>query len=126
MAVGRLVGLGLVWSACFVGDGEGSIEKAGNKGCLRAHVATVHVVGIFDWQSFAGPDGRDVIRRVREHDLPLSAQLGVLGLNGITALLGLTLIGEPKPGDTVLEVIRVEVIRVTGVIRMRGRQELRR
>lgn len=60
------------------------------------------LVGMFGWQRFADSDGRDVIRRVREDDLPLSVQLGVLGLNGITALLGLTLIGEPKPGETVL------------------------
>jgi NADPH-dependent curcumin reductase len=39
---------------------------------------------------------------VREDDLPLSAQLGVLGLNGATALLALTLVGEPKPGETVV------------------------
>lgn len=60
------------------------------------------LVGMFGWQDFADSDGRDVIRRVRESDLPLSAQLGVLGLNGTTALLGLTLIGEPRPGETVL------------------------
>lgn len=60
------------------------------------------LVGMFSWQSFADSDGHDVTRRVREDDLPLSAQLGVLGLNGITALLGLTLIGEPKAGETVV------------------------
>jgi NADPH-dependent curcumin reductase len=60
------------------------------------------LVGMFGWQHFADSDGSNVIRRVREHDLPLSAQLGIFGLNGITALLGLTLIGEPKPGETVL------------------------
>ena len=43
-----------------------------------------------------------MVRRVREEDLPLSAQLGVLGVNGVTALLGLTLVGEPKPRETVV------------------------
>ena len=60
------------------------------------------LVGMFGWQRFADADGRDVVRRVREDDLPLSAQLGVLGLNGVTALLALTLVGEPKPGETVV------------------------
>jgi hypothetical protein len=57
---------------------------------------------MFGWQDFADADGRDVIRRVREDDLPLSAQLGVLGVNGVTALLALTLVGEPKAGETVV------------------------
>ena len=37
-----------------------------------------------------------------EDDLPLSLSLGVLGLTGLTAYLGLTELGEPKPGDTVV------------------------
>ena len=60
------------------------------------------LVGMFGWQHFADAEGRDVIRRVREDDLPLSVHLGVLGVNGVTALLALTLVGEPKPGETVV------------------------
>ena len=60
------------------------------------------LVGMFGWQLFADADGRDVIRRVREDELPLSVHLGVLGVNGVTALLALTLVGEPKPGETVV------------------------
>jgi NADPH-dependent curcumin reductase CurA len=60
------------------------------------------LVGMFGWQLYADSDGTDVIRRVDEHDLPLSAQLGLLGLNGVTAFLALTRIGEPKPGETVV------------------------
>lgn len=60
------------------------------------------LVGMFGWQRFADSDGREVVRRVREDDLPLSAQLGVLGLNGVTALLALTLVGEPRAGETVV------------------------
>ncbi len=60
------------------------------------------LVGMFGWQLFADSDGVSVIRRVRETDLPLSAQLGVLGLNGVTALLGLTRLGDPRPGQTVV------------------------
>jgi len=60
------------------------------------------LVGMFGWQLFADSDGTEVVRRVRENDLPLSAQLGVLGLNGVTALLGLTRIGDPRAGETVV------------------------
>ncbi len=35
-------------------------------------------------------------------DLPLSAALGVLGMNGVTAYFGLLDIGQPKPGETVV------------------------
>jgi NADPH-dependent curcumin reductase CurA len=39
---------------------------------------------------------------VTETDLPLSLSLGVLGINGVTALLALERIGAPKNGETVL------------------------
>ncbi|GGA51611.1 NADP-dependent oxidoreductase [Sphingomonas psychrolutea] len=61
-----------------------------------------HVAGWFGWQEFAAVDSDAIVRRVTETDLPLSLALGVLGINGVTAHLALTLIGEPKPGDTVL------------------------
>jgi NADPH-dependent curcumin reductase CurA len=60
------------------------------------------VTGWFGWQQFATVTDAEILRRVREHDLPMSLALGVLGINGVTALLGLTLIGEPVAGDTVL------------------------
>jgi NADPH-dependent curcumin reductase CurA len=60
------------------------------------------VSGMFGWQDFATAEPADVHRRVREADLPRSLALGVLGLNGVTALIGLDDIGEPKAGETVL------------------------
>ena len=60
------------------------------------------VTGWFGWQELATVDGSAVIRCVLETDLPHSLALGVLGLNGVTALIGLTVIGEPKSGETVL------------------------
>lgn len=62
----------------------------------------MRVTGMFGWQDFADSDGHDVVRVVREDDLPLSLSLGVLGLNGLTAYLGLTEIGEPVAGETVV------------------------
>jgi len=60
------------------------------------------VMGWFGWQELAAVDPSAVVRRVAETDLPLSLSLGVLGINGVTAHLALTRIGEPKPGDTVV------------------------
>ena len=60
------------------------------------------VMGIFGWQVYAAVDEAQVMRKVLEHDLPLSASLGVLGLNGLTAYFGLLDVCRPKAGDTVV------------------------
>jgi len=60
------------------------------------------VTGWFGWQELATVDTGAVVRRVVETDLPHSLALGVLGLNGVTALIGLTAVGEPKAEETVL------------------------
>lgn len=60
------------------------------------------VTGWFGWQEYATVDAGSVVRKVVENDLPLSASLGILGINGVTALLALTTIGDPKPGETVV------------------------
>jgi NADPH-dependent curcumin reductase CurA len=60
------------------------------------------VTGWFGWQQFATVDAVAIQRKVTETDLPRSLALGVLGLNGVTGLLALTLLGEPKAGDTVV------------------------
>lgn len=60
------------------------------------------VTGLFGWQDYAAVDAAAVQRKVTETDLPLSASLGVLGLNGITAYFGLLEIGQPKAGETVV------------------------
>ncbi len=60
------------------------------------------VTGLFGWQDYAAVPVSAVTRKVREGDLPLSASLGVLGLNGTTAYFALLEIGQPKPGETVV------------------------
>jgi len=60
------------------------------------------VSGLFGWQDYASVPASAVTRKVREHDLPLSASLGVLGLNGTTAYFALLEVGQPKPGETVV------------------------
>ena len=60
------------------------------------------VTGTFGWQEYAVADARTITRRIVETDLPLSLSLGVLGLNGVTAYLGLLELGQPKAGNTVV------------------------
>lgn len=60
------------------------------------------VMGWFGWQEFAKSTPDNVIRKVGDADLPPSLALGVLGLNGVTALLGLEKVGRPRPGETVV------------------------
>jgi NADPH-dependent curcumin reductase len=62
----------------------------------------LHLYGWFGWQDYAvaGPD--KVMTRIDTVQAPLSAYAGVLGLNGLTAYLALSKIGQPRKGDTVL------------------------
>ena len=60
------------------------------------------VMGIFGWQEYAAVNEAQVMRKVLEHDLPLSASLGVLGLNGLTAYFGLLDVCRPRAGETVV------------------------
>jgi NADPH-dependent curcumin reductase CurA len=79
------------FSAGTVIDSKHSDYRAGDQ-----------VMGIFGWQDYAAVDQPQVMRKVREPDLPLSLSLGVLGLNGLTAYFGLLDVCRPKPGDTVV------------------------
>jgi NADPH-dependent curcumin reductase CurA len=60
------------------------------------------VTGWFGWQDYAAVPAQAIERRVTETDLPLSAALGVLGLNGMTAYFGLLDVGDPQEGNTVV------------------------
>jgi NADPH-dependent curcumin reductase len=60
------------------------------------------VMGIFGWQDYAAVNPPQVMRKVRESDLPLSLSLGVLGLNGLTAYFGLLEVCQPKAGETIV------------------------
>jgi len=61
-----------------------------------------NLVGWLGWQEFTLSDGTGIIRRVSERDIPLSASLGILGMNGLTAYFGLLEVGEPNAGETVV------------------------
>lgn len=61
-----------------------------------------HVTGMFGWQDFAVIEPSAIDHLIHQTDLPLSAFLGVLGINGVTAHYGLLKIGEPQAGNTVV------------------------
>ncbi|MUZ65648.1 NADP-dependent oxidoreductase [Agrobacterium vitis] len=53
------------------------------------------------WQDYALSDGSE-LRKLDPSVAPISSALGVLGFPGMTAYVGLTTIGVPKPGETVV------------------------
>jgi NADPH-dependent curcumin reductase CurA len=59
------------------------------------------VNGTLGWQEYAVTDGAGV-RKVDGSQAPLSYYLGVLGMPGVTAWVGLLDIAQPKPGETVV------------------------
>jgi NADPH-dependent curcumin reductase CurA len=60
------------------------------------------VYGWFGWQSYCAATPDAVLRRVDPSTLPLSANLSLLGINGLTAYLAFNRLGNPRPGDHVL------------------------
>ena len=60
-----------------------------------------HVVGMYGWQQYGCSDGAG-LNKVDGSRVPLSAFLGVLGMPGVTAWVGLLDICQPKAGETVV------------------------
>lgn len=59
------------------------------------------VTGILDWKEYQTSNGKG-LKKLQETEIPLSSYLGTLGMTGLTAYLGLTEIGLPKPGETIV------------------------
>ncbi|MGH1368301.1 MAG: NADP-dependent oxidoreductase [Maritimibacter sp.] len=76
-------GVGRVLASKFDGLGEGDM-----------------VFGMTGWQSHAVLRGREL--RKLPDDIPASTALGVLGMPGFTGWYGLTAIGQPKEGETLV------------------------
>ncbi len=78
-------------------------------GCVGEVIASRHpgfaegdvVTGPFGWASHALSDGT-AVRRLDPSVAPVSTALGVLGMPGITAWVGLNDIAQAKPGETVV------------------------
>jgi NADPH-dependent curcumin reductase CurA len=59
------------------------------------------VAGMYGWQQYGCSDGAG-INKVDVSRVPMSAYLGVLGMPGVTAWVGLLDICQPKAGETVV------------------------
>jgi NADPH-dependent curcumin reductase CurA len=59
------------------------------------------VLGMLGWQQYGLSDGKG-LGKVDAERVPMSAYLGVLGMPGVTAWVGLLDICQPKAGETVL------------------------
>ncbi|WP_031427607.1 NADP-dependent oxidoreductase [Flavimarina sp. Hel_I_48] len=59
------------------------------------------VNGMLAWKEFQTNNGKN-IQKVDPDQAPLSAYLGAVGMTGLTAYFGLTHIGKPKKGDTIV------------------------
>ena len=62
----------------------------------------MRVAGLFGWQHYSVVDASDIEQVLDSDDMPISTALGVLGINGVTAHIGLLEVGQPKPGETVV------------------------
>src|SRR5215831_9307480 len=58
------------------------------------------VAGYDGWQQYAASSGKGL--RKLDGSLPPTTALGVLGMPGMTAFVGLLDIGHPRPGETVV------------------------
>jgi NADPH-dependent curcumin reductase CurA len=59
------------------------------------------VTGYDGWQQYAVSNGKD-LRKLDPKAAPISTAIGLLGMPGMTAYVGLLDIGQPKPGETVV------------------------
>jgi NADPH-dependent curcumin reductase len=59
------------------------------------------VTGYDGWQAYGVSNGKE-LRKLDPKAVPISTAIGVLGMPGMTAFVGLMDIGEPKPGETVV------------------------
>ena len=81
----------------MVGGTVGEVVESRHPGYAVGDV----VVGSFGWQLFGVSDGTG-LRKVDTRRVPMQAYLGVAGMPGVTAWVGLNRIITPKAGDTVV------------------------
>jgi NADPH-dependent curcumin reductase len=81
----------------IVGATVGEVIESKHAGLARGDI----VLGYDGWQSHAVAKGGG-LRTLDPKQAPISTALGVLGMPGMTAYVGLLDIGQPKPGETVV------------------------
>ncbi|MGH7113075.1 MAG: NADP-dependent oxidoreductase [Stellaceae bacterium] len=60
-----------------------------------------YVFGGYGWQLYSAVPGKSLLK-LDPREAPLSTALGVLGMPGLTAYVGMSEIGQPKQGETVV------------------------
>ena len=60
-----------------------------------------YAAGGYGWQVYSAVPG-DGLSKLNPADAPISTALGILGMPGMTAYIGLSDIGQPKSGETVV------------------------
>jgi len=83
----------------------GEVLQAGVVGIVTAsrhdqYVEGEYVTGMLGWENYSVSDGTQ-LRKVIAGQLPLSYHLGILGMPGMTAYVGLHTIAAAKAGDAV-------------------------
>src|SRR5258705_5146294 len=81
----------------IVGATVGEVLESKHPGLAKGDI----VQGYAGWQSHAVAAGA-AVRKLDPKQAPVSTALGVLGMPGMTAYVGLLDIGQPKPGETVV------------------------
>jgi NADPH-dependent curcumin reductase CurA len=81
----------------IVGGTVGEVLESRHPAVARGDL----VLGYDGWQSHAVSNG-GALRKLDPKQAPISTALGVLGMPGMTAYVGLLDIGRPKPGETVV------------------------
>ncbi len=85
------------------------------------------VQGMFGWQEYLVSNGEGVTK-LPDSSLPLSANLGLFGIAGLTSYTGLLEVGQPKAGETLLvsgaagsvgslvgQIGKIKALRVVGI-----------
>src|SRR3984893_15390023 len=80
----------------IVGATVGEVIESKHAGLARGDI----VLGYDGWQSHAVAKG-GALRKLDPKQAPISTALGVLGMPGMTAYVGLLDFGQPKPGEPV-------------------------
>jgi len=81
----------------MVGGTVGEVAESNDPGLKPGDV----VLAYTGWQKY-GVANTAAVRKLDPSQAPVTTALGVLGMPGFTAYAGLTQIGQPKPGETVV------------------------
>ena len=81
----------------MVGHTVSEVVASHNPGFAKGDFVT----GYDGWQTYGLSNGKE-LRKLDPKAVPISTAIGVLGMPGMTAFVGLVDIGRPKPGETVV------------------------